>query len=213
MTIEEVFKQGDLSVYKNKENILKPDDTPKDIFYIESGHVRLYSFTEWGDEKLHLIFKKGEFFPTFWTFDGKPLTKYYEAMGEVRVRKIDKNLFLQKLGDNPDLLKSVFQKVISVMEVYSDRIDNLEFTKAYARVISRILSLAKRFGEKEGKKVVISVPLTHADIALSIAITRETASRECKKLEEEGLIKYEHRKIVVNDIKKLEEELANHYMA
>ena len=60
---------------------------------------------------------------------------------------------------------------------------------------------------------MISVPLTHADIALSIAITRETASRECKKLEEEGLIKYEHRKIVVNDIKKLEEELANHYMA
>ena len=209
--IDEVFTKGALVVYKNKETILKPDDSPSDIYYVESGYVRLYSFTEWGDEKLHLIFRKGEFFPTFWIFDGKPITKYYEAIGEVRIRKINKESFISTLYANPGLMRGIFQRIISVLEVYSDRIDNLEFTKAYERVVSRIICLGRRFGRKDSGKVVIDVPLTHADIALSIAITRETASRECKKLEDSGLIKYDHKKIIINDMKKLEEELSSHH--
>lgn len=209
--LDTLFMKGTPCVYQNHECILKPDDAPGDLYYIESGFVRIYSFTEWGDEKLHLIFGKGEFFPTFWIFDKKPLTKYYDAMGEVHIRKINKDIIMQQLHANPDLLFSLFQRVIGVLELYSDRIDTLEYSKAYARVIARLLSLARRFGEKEGDTVTIPVPLTHADIALSVAITRETASRECKKLEDEGFIDYNHRRIVIKDIKKLEEELTQHY--
>lgn len=98
-----------------------------------------------------------------------------------------------------------------MLDVFTDRVENLEFTKASARLISRLLYLSKRFGKQEGAHIRLVIPLTHKDIANTIAMTRETASREFTKLEKKKLIGYENHHIVIYDKQKLEEELSKDY--
>ncbi len=210
------FTQSRQYSYKGGDVILRPEDTPSGVYYIEKGFVKVYSITRDGEEKLHIIYKAGEFFPLIWAFSNVTKDVFYEALGEVFLRRRAKEEFLEFLtsdcarGCCPTLFELV-ARLIDILGVHVDRVDNLELTKAYPRLVARLLFLAKRFGKKEGSGIVIDVPITHLDIANSINMTRETASREMEILERKKIIKYRGRLIVIKDTDKLKGELSIHY--
>lgn len=211
LTIKGIFLSAKESRYKKGAIILRPEDTPSDVYFIEEGFIKIYSLAEWGDEKLTAIFHAEEIFPLLYVFDKIPLTKYYEAMGDVILKKIPAKKFLDMIDNNPLLLRQFISKTTALIDVYRNRIDNLEYTNAHARVVSRLLYLAKRFGEKRGHSILIKAPVTHKDIASSIAMTRETTSREFEKLEKKNIVRYVNKLILIHDITKLEKELSTHY--
>jgi CRP-like cAMP-binding protein len=211
MKLDTYFQRSEFVRYKKGDIILQPDESPHDIFYIEKGHVRVYSLTEWGDEKLFVIYKETELFPLFLLFNVRPLNHFYEALDDVIIRKVPKENFLTFLKKHPEELLELSSKLISIFDVLINRIDSLEYTNAYARLISRLLYLAERFGEIQKNTVLITLPIHQKDIASSIALTRETTSREFKKLEEKGIVGYTNHLIVINDIEALKKEMSAHY--
>ena len=72
-----------------------------------------------------------------------------------------------------------------------------------------IFHMAKRFGDNKSGIVTILAPVTQKDIAYSIGMTRETASRQLSKLERKRLITYKGHLIVIKNIDKLRDELAS----
>ncbi len=211
LKLNELFQQAKQVKYHKGDIILRPEDSSSYAYFIEQGSVKVYSLTEWGDEKIHILYKTGEMFPLLWIFDQIPISKYYEAIEDITLKKVSREEFLQYCKEHTDFLFEVTKKIISMMDVFTDRVENLEYTKASARLISRLLYLAKRFGEQNGKQIKIVVPLTHKDIANTIAMTRETASREFTKLEKKKLIGYESHHIIIYDKTKLEAELSKDY--
>lgn len=203
--------------YAPGEAILRADDTPSGVYWIEKGFVKVYSITEEGNEKLHIIYKTGELFPLIWVFSNVTKDVFYEAFGEVVLRRSSKEEFLAFLKTSCtnlrgcSLLFELVERVIDLLDVHIDRVDNLEITKAYPRLVAMLLHLAKRFGRKEGKSIKIDIRLTHSDIANSVNMTRETASREMERLQRKGLIKYQVKLIIIKNIEELKEELSAHY--
>ena len=193
--------------YKKGEVIVRPDDEASNIYYIKSGYIRVYRITDWGDIKLQIVYKYDEIFPIHWTFSSDPSIEFFEAMGDVNVLKAPKKEFTQFLIDNPDVLLNVAKRVLSILKIAADRNDNLLFTDAYSRVVARILHLARRFGNTTQGAITIQAPVNQKDIAFSIGMTRETASRCLSKLERKRLITYRDHLIVIRDIDKLREEL------
>ncbi len=209
--LHDFFKKSELTVYKKGQIILKPDDLSRNVFYIEKGFVRVYSLTEWGEEKLFLIYKEDEIFPLFWLFDNLPLIRFYEAINIVHIRKVSKNDFLKFIELHPDAHMELTKKLVAMFDILINRIDSLEYTNVYARVVSRLLYLAKRFGITQDGKVIIKVPISHKDLASSIGATRETVSRDIEKLEKKGLIAYFKDYLQINDQELLMKEMAAHY--
>lgn len=201
------FKHIPTSTFKKGDIILKPGDRPLSAYYIASGYVRAYSLTEWGDEKLYIIYKSQEFFPIYYLFDRHPLTKFYEAFSDVTVKKASIAHFIDTLKTDHDLHFEYTKYLAAMMNIYLNRIDTLEAQSAYLRVVTRLVFLALRFGVHKQKKIVIAVPLTHYDIASSIALSRETVSREFEKLEQKELVGYENHCIIIYDIVALKNEL------
>ena len=193
--------------YRKGEFIIRPDSPPSGLFYIEKGFVRVYFLTGEGEEKLHIIYKEDEIFPMIWAVAGEQKHLFYEAMGEVILRRVSKEEFLKFIQQDTEVLVELIKRLATVFNVFTDRVHNLEITKAYPRVIARLLLLSKRFGVKEGNGVKIIAPIKHKDIASSIGLTRETTSRELEKLEKKGFITSEKQFLIINNIKKLEEEL------
>ena len=72
--------------------------------------------------------------------------------------------------------------------VHSERILNLEYRTVRERLISFLLTTARRFGEINDEGTLIKVPLRHQDVASSINSSRETTSREIAYLERNKLI-------------------------
>jgi len=209
--IEKFFEEKKPIFLKKNEIILRPDQSPPGVFYIQKGSIKVYYITEDGEEKLHIIYAVGEFFPLTWIFKGTLKNVYYEALESSILRCAKKDEFLDFLKSDPDALIFITTYLAGVVNIFVERVNSLEITKAYPRFVSMLLFLAERFGIKKYGKTIINIPITHKDIANSINMTRETSSREFEKLKNKGLAGYEDRKIVINDLKKLERELYKNY--
>lgn len=196
--------------YKKGEIILRPDNLNPGVNFVEKGHIKVYSITEEGTEKLHLIFKSGALFPLLWIFKGIIRDVYYEALDEVVLKKAPKEEFVKFINDDPGAMRELIDKILITMDVYVDRIDELEYVKSYPRLVSGLLTFSKHFGRKTGKTVLVDVPLTHRDIASSLNMTRETVSREMERLIGKKLIAYKKHLIVIRDLVRLKGELADY---
>lgn len=206
-------KHGRRMTFKKGEIIIRSDNPPTGVYFIEDGYVRIYSITEDGESKLHIIYKPGEIFPLVWAVKSVRKNVYYEAMGNTTLLKVSKTAFMDFTSSTKNNMSALSERMANVFNIHIDRIDNLEITKSYPRLISRLLSLAKRFGEedKETNTVIIKAPVTQNDIANSIAMTRETTSREISRLEKKSLISYKEHLIIINNLQKLKKELSEFY--
>lgn len=198
------FNEGSLLRYSKGEALIQSHEEPQGVFLIKDGFVKAYSITRTGSESLLLIHQAGDFIPLPWALDGAHTTGLrYEAMSDVGVLRASKNNLRKALGDNPWLAQQIMNQAVNMISLYTQRIQTLEYRNARGRVISELLHLAQRFGKNQGGEVLINAPITHQDIADSINMTRETASRAIELLVEENLLGQNDHLFTVKSMQKL----------
>ncbi|MEK7472330.1 MAG: Crp/Fnr family transcriptional regulator [Patescibacteria group bacterium] len=99
--------------------------------------------------------------------------------------------------------QQVLRQVVGLITIYTQRIQTLEFRTARGRIVAELLNLAERFGKDGGNEVTINVPVTHQEIADSINMNRETASRALEQLSKEGLVGQKNHLFIIRDLAKL----------
>src|SRR5579862_7138628 len=97
-------RHGTKLSYKKGEFIIRPGDTPSGIFFIESGTVKAYDITKYGEENLLAIRKSGEIFPLIWTVTGKGRQIIYESLASTVVWRVKRELFMDSVYKMPDLV-------------------------------------------------------------------------------------------------------------
>jgi CRP-like cAMP-binding protein len=198
------FNDGLLMHFAREETIIDGIDEPEGVYLIKQGFVKAFSVSKAGFGNLLLIHEAGEFIPLPWALDGAHTTGlYYDAMNDVTVLRASKDKLRTAMGHNPWLSQEITKQAVNIITVYTQRIQTLEFRSARGRIISEILNLAERFGEEHGKEVFINAPITHQDIADSINMTRETASRALEILFDEGLVGQKDHLFTILDLPKL----------
>lgn len=202
------FSDGQLMHFTSEETIINGPEEPEGIYLIKEGFVKAYSVSQAGHGNLLLIHKAGEFIPLPWALDGAHTTGlYYEAMTDVTVLRTSKDKLRTAMGNNSWLSQEILKQAVNIITVYTQRIQTLEFRSARGRIISELLNLGERFGEKHRKEIFINAPITHQDIADSINMNRETASRALEKLFEEGLLGQNDHLFTILDLPKLQKAL------
>ena len=203
------FSNGLLMQFTNGETIINGLNEPDGIYLIKKGFVKAYSTSKSGNVNLLLIHTDSEFIPLPWALDGTHTTGlFYEAMTDVTILRASKDKLRTAMGNNTWLSQEILKQTVSIIAAYSQRIQTLEFRSARGRIIAELLALSERFGEKHGKEVLINAPITHQDIADSINMNRETASRALGQLFEEGLMGQKDHLFTILDLPKLREALS-----
>lgn len=206
---ENFYKHFKIRNYKKGEMLIRADDDPQGIFYLKKGYVRQYTISKAGFELTLHILKPISYFPMVWAVNGTPNVYYFEALTPVEVGRAPRDEVVNFIKDKPTI---IFELLSELIEDYAEslkRIENLVFSDAYRRVISVLLYVAKHFGEKTNKGIIINHRFTQQDIATLTGVTRETASIEIAKLEKKGLIKYMDHSMLFESRKKLELELTS----
>lgn len=205
-SIADLFKSGQRLSYAKGEIILRPDDDSPGIFYVESGYVKVFSINDRGEEYLHIVYGTGEIFPLIWVLSGQPRNVFYRAMTACVLLRVPGEKFQESIEANSSQCFAVLKQVTRQFNVYTHRVDNLEYKYGRERLVYRLLFLAGRFGKRSGNSVTLP-PFTQNDIASSINLSRESASREIERLEERGLVSYDGRILTLNDIEALSKEI------
>ena len=206
-TLVNLFHQGTKLTYKKGEFIIRPGDTPSGVFYIQSGLVKAYDITKYGDENLLIIRRAGEILGLTWAITGQDRHIIYAALAPTTVLLISRDQFTSFLHTNPKAALPLIDMLVDMYRMHSERILNLEYRTVRERLASFLLSSVRRFGRETSKGILIDAPLRHQDIASSISATRETTGRELATLERHGVLKNEQLYITITDIEKLRHSL------
>ena len=206
---ETFYKQFKIRNYKKGEMLIRADDDPQGIFYLKKGYVRQYTYSKTGSELTLHILRPVAYFPMVWAINGTPNVYYFEALTAVEVGRAPRDDVVNFIKDKPTI---IFELLSELIEDYAEtlkRIEHLVFSDAYRRVISVLLYIAKHFGEKIDKAVIVHHRFTQQDIATLVGVARETASNEMSKLEKKRLVKYIDHAMLFENIKKLNIELSS----
>ncbi|HVS58674.1 MAG TPA: Crp/Fnr family transcriptional regulator [Candidatus Saccharimonadales bacterium] len=204
--IAELFRSAQRMAFSKGEIILRPDDGPPGIFYIEAGYVKIFSINDRGEEYVHIIYGPGEIFPLIWTMAQQQRSVFYKAITSCTLLHAFGKTFLQDIKQKPEQCFAVLEQVTKQFNIYTHRVDNLEYKYGRERLVYRLLFLASRFGEHQNGSVVLP-PITQQDIAGSINLSRESASREIERLERQGLVSYNGRSMILTDVEALSKEI------
>lgn len=198
------LRHGTQLTYRKGEFIIRPGEAPSGIFYIESGLVKAYDITKYGEENMLIIRRQHDIFPLIWAMTGRERSVIYEAMVPSTIRQISRQRFRAHIDDNPQTLAALLDMAIDLYRLHSERILNLGYRNVRERLVSFLLTTAQRFGRRTAEgHVVIDVPLRHQDIGSSISASRETIGREIQALERKGLLRAEDGYIILCDTKAL----------
>jgi CRP/FNR family transcriptional regulator len=199
-----LFKSGTRLTYKRGEFIIRPGEAPGAVFYIETGLVKAYNITKYGEENLLIVRKEHEIFPLIWALTGQEREIIYQAMDGCIVWRISQDKYLEFLHSHPAALPPILDMVTEMYRIHSERILNLEYRSVRERLVSFLLTMSGRFGKETEEGLMIEVPLRHQDIASSINASRETASRELAALERKNLIVAKRSHILLKDVPALQ---------
>lgn len=197
--------KGTKFTYQKGEYIIRPGETPSGVFYIETGQVKAFNISKYGEENLLIIRSTHEVFPLIWSIIEKERDIIYQALSETVVWQVNREEFISYLQQHNDALPPLLDMVTEMYRRHSERILNLEYRSVRERLMSFLLSTAGRFGapQKDGS-VIIEVSLKQQDIASSINASRETTSRELSTLERKGLLSNNNGFIVLLDTTKMQ---------
>lgn len=203
------FSDGLLMQFSKAETIINGFNEPEGVYLIKKGFVKAYSLSNNGHSKLLLIHEAGEFVPLPWALDGAHTTGLsYEAMTDVTALRVPKDKLRAAMGTNTWLSQEILKQAVNIITVYTQRIQTLEIRSARGRIIAELIYLADRFGKSQGAEILIDAPMTHQDIADSINMNRETASRALELLFSEGLMRQKDHFLLIKDLSKLQTEIS-----
>jgi CRP/FNR family transcriptional regulator len=179
--------------FKKKEIIVFQGEAPRTAFVVKSGTVKTYNLSVSGDEKPVAFYQADSIFPAAWVY-GKTTSSpyYYEAFTpEVELYAIDRQEFVSFIKKRPELLYQELERLLAEQVGSSVRLNALQHSRARDKLIYTLHYLALSHGKPGGqRKIVLTLDLTHQDLANLTGLTRETAATELNKLKKLGVIDY-----------------------
>jgi CRP-like cAMP-binding protein len=175
------------------EFIVLESELAEALYFVVSGVVKVFKTSADGREQILQIVRPGESFNDAPVLDGGPNPASAQAMGPVVLYGIKNSDMGAILRTHPQVALNVIQVLSQKLRHLVSLVEDLSFKHVTAR-------LAKILLEYAGDGVVPTKPrLTQQEMAAMAGTAREMIGRSLKELEDEGIIRLEHHRIVVSD--------------
>lgn len=206
-TTERFFSQYRVRKYKKGQVLILNGDGTGHVYNLVSGRVKVYDVTYRGDEVILNVFKPPAFFPMSLVINKTPNPYTYEAETDVEVRRVPADEVIKFLKENPDVVFDLLSRVYRGMDGVLGRMSHLMASSAKSRLMFEIVTAARRFGEHKNDKQIALV-MSETDLAARAGLSRETVSREMRKLENDGYVKLRLGTLTIQDLEAFEDKLS-----
>lgn len=179
--------------YSEKQILIYAGDETNRIFYIQKGFVKVYVISDDGEERILLILKQKDIFPLLRDpeMPRQRSLYFYAAMTAVELQASDQKEVIAGLRNNREETWELLRYISEFSNTLSDRLSQLESKKAGSKLANLFRYLIIVCGDKTKLNAyILRLKLTHQDIANLVGLTRETVSKELKKMEKQGKIAY-----------------------
>jgi CRP-like cAMP-binding protein len=185
----------------------------KNIYALISGQVKLRSTTADGKEIIidvlgeedvfgaieEALFKRGR------SGMKEDVPAEAVAMSDGEAYKLRADYFQDLVNKRPTVMVSLARFLGLRQRTLEIRLTRLLYRSSLGKLAGLLSELAERYGTKDSQGIVLSIKLTHQDLASIIGTKRDTVSRGLAELELDGYIRYQRNRMTILQPEKLDE--------
>lgn len=192
--------------FQKDEQLFAEGDPCTGLYLVAAGRIRIFKLSASGREQILAVEGPGSSFAELPVFDGGDYPAAASALEDTEVLFVSRKDFQNFCREHPDVALKVIAVVGSRLRRLVGIIEELSFTTVRQRLITAILRLAEASHTRSKEGVHIELPKSHQDLAAELGTVRELVSRNLSRLQAEGFLELEGRKIVVRDLAGLRRE-------
>jgi CRP/FNR family cyclic AMP-dependent transcriptional regulator len=192
LSAEELAKIGQLlirRVFRDKDLVFLQAQPLEHVYFIAEGKVKICRTDEHGREQVVNLLQTGDFFPHAGFFQPEAVYPADAVLMEDGVLLALPNArFGALLQSHPALC----MKLLAVLEgkymELQGRLKEMVLHDTFGRIVKQLLRLARMYGQPDGDRVRLTIPLTNQELANMIGTSRETVNRTLSQLRRSGAV-------------------------
>ena len=190
--------------YKKGQAIFYEGNQSHGLYCIYKGKVKLSKLGAGGKEQVVRFAKTHDILGYRSLFCNEPYQATAVAIEDSYICHLSKEKFVELMKTNPDLAWATSELLSSDLKRAEQHMINIAQKTVKERIVEALLLLYTTFGFEKGSNA-LDVFLTRTEIADIAGATTETTIRTLAQLNKEGVIKLEGRRIVIPNLKVLED--------
>ncbi|WP_022850449.1 Crp/Fnr family transcriptional regulator [Limisalsivibrio acetivorans] len=177
-----------------KEILFLEGESGRYIYYLLSGSIKLYKTNDEGKEAIvHFVYSGDMFAEIILQLECcYPVTA--SAIEDCTLLEIDAAALFREIEQDPKLGMRIIALLSRRIKNFVNMIENLTLKDVRGRFLNYLANLAENRGSN-----VVELPVPKGDIALLLGTTPETFSRLLKKLCDEGILRTDGKKIIIQE--------------
>lgn len=201
--LRKFFSKYKIIQLKKGQLLISPDKKVAGVYLLTAGSIRCYSISAEGAELSINTYRPVSYFPMNWALNDIQNRFFFDSLENSKLYLAPKEQFMKFFTKNPDLALDLLSRIYRGLEGYMLRMETLLGASAYVRLLAQLIIQARRSGNN------LKVPQRY--LASETGLTRETITRQLKKLQQKKLVRYKGNTLLVLDLPSLERELAANF--
>lgn len=196
--LEPLLAKGQIRSYPEGQIVLYQGEAPNDVFFLETGAVKVIDIDADGNEKILTILRAPAFFPLLFHLGKQDdIPFFYTTLTESKICVVNGNDFQQILHANNEVALYALRKAYTEIHELRVRIASLSKTDTSTKLLSALKFLAKYHTKVRASTWQrVMFPVSHQFLADMVGVTRESTTIGIGKLQEEKLIRFPKRGIM-----------------
>ena len=194
----DVLRQaGSPRTYRPRATLVHQGDPSSHVLLLLDGWVKVTSTSRSGEEAILALRGPGDVLGEMAAIDDGPRSAAVTALVAVRAVVVSGERFVECVSQHPPMALALLRHISANLRESDSR--RLEFVSASSsgRIAALLLKLAREHGRRQGDAIVIQLPLTQRELALTAATSREVVARTLRTLRERDIVRTERQRIVV----------------
>jgi len=205
--ISRLEKRSKFKRFERGNLIYLPSDQSDSVLFLETGRVKMYHVTPDGKQTLLAFIDPGELFGELAVFDAGQREEYAETMEASDVVLIPGDEIQRLMEELPDFSVGITKLIGLRRRRIERRLKSLLYRTARDRLVHLLLELAEQYGRRTNEGVLISIKLSHQDLAGVIGSTRETVTNVISELQAAREVLVRRRQFILRDMCQLAESI------
>ena len=189
--------------YRKDEVLFFAGEEARGLFVIVHGSVRAFRESLDGREQVIHVEREGATVAEVPVFDDGPYPSTVAAEEDTDTLFLDKRDVRQLCLQHPEIPLAAVRVLASRLRRCAELVEALSLREVGQRVARFLVSEARRHGQPTNDGICLTLTQTNQQIAARVGSVREVISRALSRLQHEGLIVLEDRKLTIPDIEAL----------
>ncbi|WP_282362573.1 Crp/Fnr family transcriptional regulator [Pseudomonas sp. PS01300] len=172
-------------------------DPPCGLYAVLDGAIRIGAVSAQGKEAVLTLIEAPHWFGEICLFDDQPRTHDAYAEGVTHLLRVPQGALVKLLDAQPHYWREFALLMSHKLRLAFVALEQQSLMSAAPRVAYRLLQIAAGYGEVEGARRVLQ--LSQEQLALMLALSRQTTNQILKALEQDGVLRLSYGEIEILD--------------